>query len=134
MGSKTTYFCDVCGEKVDKASYLAPVAFNTASRNGMISRKFDEVCEICRDRLAAAIQKVIDIRQGNSFSLNVISDENNEEIYVIKSRTTPGKTYNVTLNKRTGQYTCECKGFEYRGYCSHIETVKNDFNSWGSNG
>lgn len=50
---------------------------------------------------------------------------------------TPGKTYKVRLGYSQGgptQYawSCDCKGFKFRGKCSHIVKAKNrpDYCGW----
>ena len=41
----------------------------------------------------------------------------------VPSRTDPTRTYAVRRNP-SGELTCECQGWMYRGYCWHTEAVK----------
>ena len=40
-----------------------------------------------------------------------------------KSNTTPGKLYDVSVDKEQNLY-CTCTGFKYRGTCTHVNRVK----------
>lgn len=41
----------------------------------------------------------------------------------VPSRTDPSRTYTVRRNP-SGELTCECQGWMFRGYCWHTEAVK----------
>jgi hypothetical protein len=45
-------------------------------------------------------------------------------VYLIGSFSHPGNTYTVIRNKNTDHWTCQCKGFRYRGECSHIDICR----------
>jgi len=49
----------------------------------------------------------------------IIHDDAVRMVVVLPSRTVPGKVYNVTIDKRTRMVSCDCPGWEYRGYCHH---------------
>ena len=41
----------------------------------------------------------------------------------VASRSKPGEFYAVDLDGRHGEGACTCKGFSYRGHCSHLDEV-----------
>jgi hypothetical protein len=43
--------------------------------------------------------------------------------FFISSKKDPQKKYRVTKNAK-GIWSCECKGFQFRKNCSHIDTAK----------
>lgn len=44
-----------------------------------------------------------------------------EEVKYIQSASDPNKKYRVI--KMDGVYFCECKGFQIRGHCSHVDKI-----------
>lgn len=43
---------------------------------------------------------------------------------VIASRSNPDELHNVKYHPETNTVTCDCPGFRYHGYCSHIRFFK----------
>jgi hypothetical protein len=46
-------------------------------------------------------------------------------VATVPSNHTSGKSYSITIDKEGSLY-CNCKGFEYRGHCSHIDALLAD--------
>lgn len=44
------------------------------------------------------------------------------QAYECRSASSPGKAYRLEVD--SGDVTCTCPGFEYRGACSHSRTLK----------
>ena len=61
------------------------------------------------------------VKEPKFGSFFVIKIKNEEEYLVIGSR---GDTHTITKNLK-GKYSCSCKGYFYRGKCSHIERFLN---------
>ena len=44
--------------------------------------------------------------------------------YVAPSASIPGFAYEVIMHSRPGDISCNCKGYEFRRTCKHVESVK----------
>lgn len=57
-----------------------------------------------------------------------LTDRELREVFLVKSsdpeRTEP---YEVYFSKKEQHWICNCKGFMFRGKCSHIEHVLNEY-------
>ena len=65
----------------------------------------------------------------SSSSTNNTNSSGTRSTFTRRSNTTPGLTYTVAF--RNGNFTCECKGFEYRGTCSHVDSVRKQLEESG---
>lgn len=53
----------------------------------------------------------------------------------VESESEPGKIHNVMIPLPTddiGDFICDCKGFEYRGHCRHVQDVADNLCRWDS--
>lgn len=52
----------------------------------------------------------------------VAQDRDDPDLWMVKSLSQPGVTYDVYFKSTGGR--CNCKGFKYRGTCSHLTAVR----------
>jgi hypothetical protein len=55
-------------------------------------------------------------------TLNVHIEDELTEI-TVPSRSIPGEKHTVTMDNRTRQLVCDCKGFVYHSYCHHVRAL-----------
>lgn len=62
------------------------------------------------------------IKGSPAVPVSAIRSASISESYQIPSRSIPGKIHNI--RESGAGITCPCKGFYFRGHCSHIEKLK----------